>query len=210
MINYINYALAYLPDSSQLLPATALVAIIIFLGKELLEWLRRRAADARKVRALKKVLARECQLNYSAIGRMRDALTTMQESGITVDAARLSLSKSAAGGYVYMITDHRGSGAGGMLVGIQRDTFLKYLVEIAGLDEGLYLKCETALDGLSEADHVYQSLVHGPEKHYPSTLENYYDGLIDYGVRELNDSIAGLEELYLVCTGSVLQEGKLR
>lgn len=99
-----------------------------------------------------------------------------------------------------MITDPSGSGSGGVLVGIQRGIFLKYLVEIAGLDEGFYSKCEIALDGLSEADHVYQSLVHGPEKHFPSTPEGYYKGLIDYGLEELNDSIAGLQELYLVCT----------
>ncbi len=209
-MKYLSDALAGLPSFYQLFPATALVAILIFLVKEYLEGRRRRAADARKVQALKKVLARECQLNYSAIGCLRDTLTEMQESGVTEDAARLSLSKSTAGGYVYMITDHSGSGLGGVLVGIQRDTFLKYLVEIAGLDEGFYSKCEIALDGLSEADHVYQSLVHGPEKHFPSTPESYYEGLIDYGLRELNDSIAGLQELYLVCTGSVLQQGKRR
>jgi hypothetical protein len=209
-MKYLNDALAYLPSLYQLLPATALVAILIFFGREFLEGRRRRAADDRKIKALKTVLARECQLNYSAITRLQDALSSMLESGVAADAAGLSVSKSAASGYVYMITDHNGSSLGGVLVGIQRDTFLKYLVEIAGLDEDLYSKCEIALDALSEADHVYQSLVHGPEKHFPSTLENYYEGLIDYGLRELTYSISGLQALYLVCTGSVLQQGKLR
>ena len=209
-MNYLSNVLASLPSFWQLLPATALVAILIFFVKECLEGRRRKSADARKVRALKKVLARECQLNFSAIGRLRDILTEMQESGVPEDATRLSLSKSPAGGYVYMITNHAGSGSGGVLVGIQRDSLQKYLVEIAGLNEGFYSKCEIALDGLSEADHVYQSLVHGPEKNFPSTPENYYEGLIDYGLRELSDSIAALQELYLACTGSVLQQGKLR
>jgi hypothetical protein len=83
-------------------------------------------------------------------------------------------------------------------------------VEIAGLYGSFYAKCEIAFDGLSEADHVFQLLVHGPEKHFPSTLENYYDGLIDYGLRELKDSVNGLQELYFLCTGTVLEHGKLR
>ena len=209
-MKYLNDVLASLAGLSQLLPATVLVAILIFLAREILEGRRRKAADARKVKALKMVLARECQLNYTAIGRLRDTLMEIKEHGVTEDAARLSLSNNAAGGYIYMITDHSGSGVGGVLIAIQRDTLLKYLVEIAGLDEGFYSKCEIALDGLSEADHVYQGLVHGPEKHFPSTPENYYKGLIDYGLAELNESIARLQELYLVCTGSVLQQGKLR
>lgn len=209
-MKYLSDILTSLTKYSQFLPATVLVAILIFLGKEFLEVRRRKAADARKVRALKKVVARECQLNYSAIDRLRDTLTTMQESGVTADASDLSISKGQAGGYVFIIKDRDGSGYGGVLVGVQRDSLLKHLVEIAGLDENFYSKCEVALDCLSEADHVYQSLVHGPEKHFPSTPENYYQGLIDYGLRELNDSIAALQELYLVCTGSVLQQGKLR
>jgi hypothetical protein len=202
--------LAGLPSISQFLPVTAIVAILIFLLKEIVEWRRRKAADVRKIQALKKVLARECQLNYTAVDRLRDTLTEMQTSGVTKDANRLTLEKSPAGGYIYTISDHSGSGIGGVLLAIQRDTFLKYLVEIAGLDASFYAKCEIALDGLSEADHVFQLLVHGPEKHFPSTLENYYDGLIDYGLRELKDSVNRLQELYFLCTGTVLEHGKLR
>ncbi|MFM0389636.1 hypothetical protein [Paraburkholderia dipogonis] len=209
-MEYLSAFLASLPDFSKLLPATTLVAILIFLVKEYLEARRRTAADKRKVRALKKVLGRECQLNYSAIDRLRDTLAAIQEFGVAEDASRLSISESPAGGYVFMITDRDGSGRGGVLVGIQRDSLLKHLVEIAALDEMFYSKCEFVLDGLSEADHVYQSLVHGPEKHFPSTPEHYYEGVVDYGLRELNDSIAALKELYLVCTGSVLRQGKLR
>ena len=101
-------------------------------------------------------------MNLSAIDHLHYILTEMHKSGVPEDATRLSLSKSPAGGYVYMITDHTGSG--GVLVGIQRASFQKNLVEIAGLNEDLYSKYEVALDCLSEAEHVYPLLVHGPEK----------------------------------------------
>jgi hypothetical protein len=206
----INDLLANLPSMSDVLPATALIAILLFVVREGLEGRRRKGADARKVQALKKVLARECQLNYSAVDRLRETLMEMQAFGVTEDATRLSIENNPSGGYIYMISDAAGPCHGGVLVGIQKDSLLKYLVDIAALDESFYWKCESALDGLAEADHVFQSLVHGPKKHFPSTAENYYDGLTEYGLRETNDSIAALQELYLACTGSVLQQGKLR
>lgn len=202
--------LAILPDFSAVLPVTAVIAILIFVIREILEKKRRDASDARKVLALKKVLARECQLNYTAIIRLRDTLTEMQESGVSENASRLSISEHPTGRYSVMVTDAHGSGSGGALLGIQKDSLLKHLIEIAGLSESLYSKCELALDGLSEAEHVYQMLVHGPNEYFPSTPENYYDGVIYYGLGELDDSIASLRELYLVCTGSVLKQGKLR
>ncbi|KAB0331008.1 hypothetical protein LSO07_04505 [Janthinobacterium sp. PLB04] len=209
-MNFLSNILAGFPSFDNFLPATALVAILIFLVREYVEGRRRKSTDARKVLALKKVLARDCQLNYHAIDMLRDAMIEMKEVGVAVDAARLSLSKREAGGYSFTLTDFKGSYQGGVLLGIQRETLLKYLVEIAGLDESLYSKCVIALDGLSEADNVYQSLVHGPEKHFPSTDEDYYDSLADYGIGELNDSISGLKGLYFVCTSSELKQGKLR
>lgn len=209
-MKFINDLLSSLPSLSDLLKATGLIAILLFVIRECLEWRRRRAADARKVQALKKVLARECQLNYSAVDRLRDTLTEMRESGITEDATRLSIENDPSGGYMYMIKDAGGARHAGVLVGVQKDSIVKYLVDIAALDKSFYEKCDRALDGLSEADHVFQSLVHGPRKHFPSTAESYYDGLVEYGLRETADSVAALQELYFACTGSVLQQGKLR
>jgi len=199
-----------LPDFSQWVPVTAAVAILVFVSRELLEWRRRSAADARKVRALKKVLARECELNHWAVNQLSDTLIEMRKASVQEDASRVSLSKSASGDFAVMVTDHDGSGQGGMLPALQRDALMKHLVEIAALDENLYVVCESALDGLAEAEHVFKSLVHGPDAHFPSTLENYYDGLIDYGLEELRDSSSALKKLYHSCTGLELGPGKLR
>lgn len=207
---FLSNILASFPSFDNFLPITSLVAIMIFLVREYMEGRRRKLSDSRKVLALKKVLARDCQLNYHAIENLRDTFIEIKGAGVDKDAARLSLSKREAGGYTYIITDLNGSYQAGVLAGIQRETLLKYLVEIAGLDESLYSKCEIALDGLSEADNVYQSLVHGPQKHFPSTAEDYYSSLADYGIDELKKSISGLKELYFVCTNSELKQGKLR
>jgi hypothetical protein len=201
--------LSVLPTFSQLLPATAFVAILIFAFKEYLEARRRNAADIRKVLALKKVLARDCQLNYTAIDRLIIVMTDIRDGGIYEDATRISFSTSPSGGHVYMLSG-TGSDHGGSLISIQRDALLKHLIEIAGLDEDFYSKCEKALDGLSEANHVYNSLVYGPPSHFPSSQENYYEGLVDYGLEELRKSVDALKELYLACTGKGLERGKLR
>lgn len=209
-MKFLSDILVAFPSFSQLLPVTAFVAILVFVAKEALEWRRRSTGDRRKVRALKKVLARDCELNYWAISQLRETLTQMEGSGVCEDASRLSISKRPIGGYAVMIKGDEGSGGGAVLPSIHRDTLLKHLVEIAGLDERFYAECEAALDGLSEAEHVYHSLVEGPEEYFPSTRENYYQGLIDYGLDELRDATASLKRLYLACTGSELKRGKLR
>lgn len=202
--------MASAPDLSQWLPATAIVAVLVFATREILEWRRRSAADARKLRALKKVLARECELNYWQIDKLNEVLTGMREVDIQEDAARVSFAESASGGFVVTITSRDGNGWGGMLQGVQKDVLLKHLVEIAALSEQLSLLCECALDALAEAEHVFSSLVYGPEAHFPSTRENYFDGLIDYGLEELRKSSSAVKELYFSCTGLELTRGKLR
>lgn len=202
--------LANLPDFTQLLPLTAVVAILLFLTKEGLELRRRRAAEGRKLRALKKVLARDCEINFFAIQSLSRTLTEMRDYGVAEDASIFSITRESAGDYSYTLTTHEGAWGGGVLRSIRRDSLLKHMVEIASFDGALYSKCESALDGLTEADHVYLSTVHGPGGNFPSTKENYYDGLIEYGIEELERSTASLKGLYRECTGSELTKGKLR
>lgn len=97
-----------------------------------------------------------------------------------------------------------------MLLRIQKDVLSKHLVEIAALSEKLSPLCESALDALAEAEHVFNSLVYGPDAHFPSTRENYFDGLIDYGIEELNESALAVKRLYFSCTGHELIRGRLR
>lgn len=199
-----------LSSISAILPITAIVAILIFFGRECLDWRRRVASDGRKVIALKRVLARECELNYSATTNLVEALGYLRNAGVDGDASIIQMHVDPAGGFILAVSADDGGGYATVLKSMQRDFLLKHLVDIAALDEILYSKCAAALDGLAEAEHVYQSLVHGPSVHFPSKPEDYYDGLIDYGLGELEDSNKSLKDLYFVCTGTSLTQGRIR
>lgn len=208
-MSLLSNLLEHLPNFSQLLPATAVIAITVFVTKECIEWRRRSAADNRKLRAIRMVLARECELNYHSVTSLSDTLEDMKMAGVDKDASRISVSEARTSGYVVQINAGKNSSAS-VLRGVHRDALLKHLVDIAMLDERFYAKCESALDDLAEADHVYQSLVHGPPIHFPSTPENYYEGVIDYGVAQLSRSTDTLKTLYFACKGSELKRGRLR
>lgn len=206
----IGNLLAQWSDHAEWLPITVWAAIILFVLKEVVEWKRRRAADLRKVRALKRVVARECELNFSAMTGLTETLNDMQEVGVNVDAKRVSVMKDARGDFLVQLRRRDGCGSGYVLRLIQRETILKHLVEIASLDENFYSLCETAVSELAEAEHVHSSLVYGPPEYFPSSPENYYEGVIDYGLKELKDSVCALKALYLSCTGTELTKGRLR
>lgn len=197
-------------DISKIIPVTALVGILLFIFKEFIESRRRKAADRRKLRAVKKILTRECLINYYSVNNLREVFTLMQDARVSENSSRLSISERPAGGHVYMITDSVRHSCGGILNGVQKEVLLKCLIEVAGQDEDFYSKCETVVDRLSEADDIYQSLVHGPEIHFPSSPENYYEGLIDYAQGELNDVITALQDLHLSCTGHEITQVKCR
>lgn len=192
-------------DLTTLLPITATVAITLFTVKELLEWRRRAATDKRKLLAIKKVLARDVELSYGAMSDLSELLTQIQKKKLDEKASELSVTSHPAGGFVVMF---RGSGY--IQRGIRRENFLKHLVDVASLDESFYNHCETAVDGLSEAEHVLLSLVHGPDRHFPSTPKNYYEGLADYGSDVLTASTEALKTFYQACTGTELKQGRIR
>ncbi|WP_157839622.1 hypothetical protein [Comamonas testosteroni] len=197
--------LTIMSDLSTIIPVTAVVTITLFGIKEFLEWRRRTAADRRKLQAIKKVLARDIELNYSSISNLNLMLNEIKNKKLSENAAEISITSRPAGGFV--VRYDRGSY---VQHGIRKDNFLKHLVDIASLDESFYKECESALNELSEAEHILLSLVHGPGADFPSTPNNYYEGLADYGVQNLAKSTTAIKRFYQICTGSELLRGKNR
>ena len=209
-MEYVKDLWASWSDHGEWLPITAWVALGVFVLREVLEWRRRRAADARKVQALKKVIARECELNYWSVDQLSDTLSEMRKIGAEKDASRFTLTTRAAGEVVVQLSDEDGSGHGWMLPRICTETLTKHLAEVAALDEEFFTVCEAAVGATAEADHIHRSLVQGPPAHFPSSRENYYEGLIGYGLKELQGVVAAIKALYLACTGTELTHGRLR
>lgn len=190
-----------------------LAAVVIFAAREILESFRRRAAQQRKLDALKAVIARECELNNYTTSVLKREIESMKENFELEDG---DVQKSE-----YRVVFRRDGSAvleellGGNWGGshpipkVYVSMINAKIVELAELDPKLYAKAEAALSGLAELEHVRTSLISYVMKeddNMPHLLENFPD----YALGEIEDSSAALRELYTACTGRPLTDRRLR
>lgn len=186
------------------LPITAVVALGVFVLREFLEWRRRRATEVRKLRAMKRIVARECVGNHRSILRLIEAYELIQTAKVAEDPERLRISQTRTGHYSIMIHNPDGTGSGWNLRPIQRDTLLKHLSEVAALDDELFKLCEIVISVLESSAYSFSMLVHGPEPHWGVPLEVFYGAVPVGALAQLRAAEVELEKLHVFCTGESL------
>lgn len=182
------------------LPATVVVAITLFIVREVLEARRRRRSEARRLEAIRRLLAREVELNKWTERKLLDALSAVTEfshdDSTTLEVRRLS----TGGDRFYRRPTDAPDGASFPLPAVYDAELRKHLLEIATLDKNFLEIAEAAVDAVAEMRHVRDSLVSylsGDEETFPEFL----DGFASYGKEELKAGSGALTELYLACTG---------
>ncbi len=80
MSENLDRVLAILAGAGDFLPATVIVAIILFFVKELLEVNRRRKANARKRLAIRRLVADEIERNNWTIKRLREGISELEQA----------------------------------------------------------------------------------------------------------------------------------
>lgn len=187
------------------LPVTAVVAILLFVGKEALEFIRRVQGDRRKRRALKDLLARECELNLwvvTSLRRIFDRLRASAEPG-----ARLKVAVShRAGGRPYA---RFFSETGGLdtQVGIprpHRELMSRFLLDVATLDRDLFDHVEPAYEALARLEHLRETLVNADEEAALVGEDQDLGALARHALVQLSRAEAALGALYRHCTGQPL------
>ena len=121
------------PFGQELVPVLAIVALLIFVALELRGWRRRRAAEQRKIEAIKLILARECELNWGPVSSVAEVF---KQAPLIAQAEKLA----------HMPPLHRSLIAG-------------LLFESASLQELLYARVSSAHDALSEVERIRDSLI---------------------------------------------------
>lgn len=196
---------------TNLLPITAAVAIGVFIAREVLEFLRRRAADVRKVRALKALLARECELNLWTIKSLRSIFSEVHSSERPKPGNRVTIEKTASGQpYARVFSALEEAESHQRIPSAHRELMTKFLLEIATVDRRLFEVMEPAYDSIGELEHVRESLVNVSDAPEDIGEDGYLEGLASYGLRRLTETEAALGALYRHCTGAELTTHRLR
>ena len=191
---------------SALLPVTVIVAVGLFILKEILEWVRRWRADGRKVKAFKTLLARECELNNWAHKRIKDAIANIQENFENNASYNYSIKKRDSGEIIFEERNEDLSlSSSWPLPSVHTEIMSKLMLDVATLDSGLFGALETAYDASINLNHIRQSLTIFIEDE-----DFHLETFVDYALRELPDVHAEMEELYKACTGQALTAENLR
>ena len=191
---------------TEYLPAAALVAIILFIARETVEFLRRRGADKRKLDAIKILLARECEFNHWTYKRCRDIVETIKDEMKKSREANFKIIFTRFGVEHFRVMRPDGTEGGGSSVAhVHSDVVDKQLLEVAVLDKDLFPKVERVHNALTTIEHVAEGIVT-----YIEEDREHLDGFPDYALRELDSAFKDLQALYLACTGKPLEKHRLR
>lgn len=198
-------------DFLSILPVTALIAVLVFISRETLEFIRRRNGDRRKLHALTALLARECELNLWSIKTLRRIFSEINtdESGDSQILAEIERTLSGRS-FAKIVSDDGGIEAHIGIPKVHRELMSKFLLDVATLDKGLFEVMEPAYDGLAEVEHVRESLMNVQDAPEFIGQDGYLKGLARYALDELQQAENALAKLYTYCTGKPLTKHRLR
>lgn len=186
------------------LPVTALVAICLFVFKESVEVFRRRRAEKRKVGAIKRMVARDLELNQWAVNSFRHAVGALErieaEKG---RRGRIYESVAKLMHYEHWI-DGEAHRSGGVLPPVVSGSVDRLLMDAATLDQGLLAHIERATTALANLNHIRVGVI----EHIDDDM--WRGGFIDFAKRELDLIEGELQQVHLYCAGTAKITPRLR
>jgi hypothetical protein len=190
-------------EHPDLIPIAVVVAVAIFLAKEFIEAFRRWRSNVRKLHAVRRFIAVECERNEFAIGRLLGQAAEIQEA-LTGDL-EVKIEKRESGHHRLVITADDGMHGSAPVPNIHMEMIEKYLFEAASLDAGLFAQMEATLEALIDAAHVRNGFIE-----YVDEDPEHLEGFPQFAKRELADALDRNRDLYFRCTCEPLAKGRVR
>lgn len=185
-----------------LVPFAVAAAVVLFLAKELIEAARRWKANGRKLHAIRRFLAAECERNSFAIERMLSQTSDIQEA--LDDGRKVRIEEPRIDQTRLVIEADNGFASSPVPI-IHTEALKDHLFEAASLDAYLFEVMESALDTLIDAAHVRDGVIG-----YVVDDPIHLDGFKDFAHGDLNDALDAVRALYFKCTNEPLARGRVR
>jgi hypothetical protein len=207
------YIVRLLTGSESFLPITVVVAVTLFLVKEILEYIRKEKAKSRKLNAFKMLIAEELELNFGAFQSIKSTCGALEFNKDKWDGATYE-ARFKKSGNLYVHATHDGA-----LVlcnpirKVRMEQYDNLLVDIAELDEDFYLKVKSGYLKVIELEHLHSSLIKGLQANdndepFPSNITQ--SGFLGYALNESERIEPELQKLYKECTGRSKLKARLR
>lgn len=199
--------------SGTLIPASAFVAICLFILREWLDWRRKSKARENEIRALKKIFARECQLAWHINGQIKKLCELFEPYEKKPPHERildLEVFKTTAGKTRYIVLKNGEKQSGGILSEPSAENFSRFLYDVSKIDSNFYEKMNAAFTAVVEIKHLYDSIIDNEDSAQIIGIENIMIGFSGYALKEMTWIEENLRALYKFCTNEELTEGLLR
>jgi len=195
------------------LPLAVYVAILIFILREILDSIKKRAAVKRKRGAFKLLLAQELEINNYAF---RAIFETIKDLNEIVNSSLPELSKvtfhlnARENGVIeyqkkYSPTDSIHSGW--PIPVVKRDLYNRLLPEIAEIDKKLFNLVTETYTEIGELEHLRNGIL---EYTMEADKKMFLSGFPEYGLAMKNDIFSAMDKLYQYCSNSRLEKIKTR
>ncbi|MFM0125681.1 hypothetical protein P0D73_43780 [Paraburkholderia sp. RL18-101-BIB-B] len=190
------------------IPIAVISAIALFFTKEILEGVRRYRGEQRKIKAIKMLISRECELNLWTIKSIKYIVETIRDEAEL--GAEFEFIFPRSGKTLFRVKrKNDDTKSGSSLTETHRELMDRYLLDAATLDKKLYAALQSAYDAVAELEHVRQSLIYFVEPE-DNQDEMHLFGFVDYALGTLQEVSDGLAVLYKECTGDNLTKHRLR
>ncbi len=197
---------------SGLIPLSAIVAVVLFVTREILGSRRKKRAKTIEVIALKRILARECELNWYLSNQITD-ICNIYGSDWENDGYEtyfLELTKTPSNKIWFEILNYRGEKGKGILSESHITTFHNYLYEMVKTDIDLYEKLEPAYEAAIVLKSLRDSLIDKPGEWTYEDDTDMMLGFSEHASGEIENINNQLKILYQFCTGKELSQGRMR
>lgn len=191
------------------IPITVVAAVIIFLVKEILELIRRRRADVRRIAGLKTMLAREIELNNWTIKALKMTLQAVEHGLEEQPPDQFFINFEKFGRAVFKVVRSNRGPASWPIPEVHGAIISRYMFDAASLDRELFRSLQSTYDAISELQHLRESLI-SYVMNEDTDFPDFLSGFVEYARKELSKIQSPLSSLYQICTGQELIEHRLR
>ncbi|WP_343503683.1 hypothetical protein [Alloyangia pacifica] len=199
-------AFEFVVSAGRLLPVTVVVAISLFVVKEVLEGKRRRQGNSRKRRAVCRLLANEIERNHWSIKSLRESLGSV-ERALGSPNEEFTVITDTLGGRLVRGTDDGEMTFERPIPTAHLEGLASNLMLLAELDETLFEQALITGDALKELEHVINLLIdYGSDDSKRWMLDTYPD----YARSELAEIEGTISNFYVKLTGQSLKAHRLR
>jgi hypothetical protein len=202
----------FIKNLQSLFPITAYVAFILFLLKELVEFVKKTSGEHRKIQAIKEILSEELERNlwaYKVLERtVKDSIKILEE----FHNPEFGINRTTTGEILFWekFDENKNSESSHPLPEVKHEKYESIVLELAQLDKMLFNSARIAYDSIKELAHVRKSLIEILEDTEKSKVEDLWSGFLGYAESELKNIYKSMNDFYISIKGKPLTKHRLR